>query len=137
MSDEQFQTFEDFWPHYVREHAQPLTRRLHFVGTVSALGCVAGALLTRRFRYLPLALVAGYGPAWIAHFFVEGNRPATWQHPLWSLRGDFRMFALMCIGQMDAEVERAKAAAKPSTSTPNGAGRATKATTSPTDPGAN
>lgn len=106
-------TFEEFWPFYVREHSQKLTRQLHFVGTTLALGCAAGALLTRRRWLLLLAPVAGYGPAWISHFFVEKNRPATFQHPLWSLKADFVMWLKTIDGTMDAEVDRVLAEEQP------------------------
>ena len=101
-----FQTFDEFWPFYVREHANKQNRQLHFVGTTLALGLVAGGLLTKRRWMLLAAPVAGYGFAWVGHFLVEGNRPATFKHPLWSLRGDFKMWSMMVRGEMDAEVER-------------------------------
>jgi hypothetical protein len=50
---------------------------------------------------------AGYGFAWIGHFVFEKNKPATFTYPLWSLRGDFRMYRLMWLGRMDPEVKRA------------------------------
>ncbi|APR81454.1 Hypothetical protein A7982_06803 [Minicystis rosea] len=104
--DKPFETFEDFWPFYVREHANPTNRKLHFVGTSLAMATVATALLTKRRALLLAAPVFGYGFAWVGHFLVEGNRPATFKHPLWSLRGDFRMWWKMATGTMDAEVER-------------------------------
>ena len=106
MSVEPMHSFEDFWPHYVRAHANKNNRRLHFVGTSAALALVAGGVVTRRAWPLLLAPVVGYGFAWVGHFFVEGNVPATFGHPLWSLRGDFVMWKKMLEGTMDAEVER-------------------------------
>lgn len=103
---EKFESFEEFWPFYVKEHSDKTNRRLHFVGTSLALACVAGAVLTRRKWLLLAAPVAGYGFAWVGHFVIQKNRPATFKHPLWSLRGDFKMWAKMLDGTMDAEVER-------------------------------
>lgn len=110
MNEERFATFEEFWPFYVLQHAQKLTRTLHFVGTTAALACVATAALTRNPRWLLLAPVAGYGPAWFSHFFIEKNRPATFTYPTWSLLADLKMWSLIVSGDMDEEVERAIAA---------------------------
>ena len=72
---------------------------------VLAALAIAGARLSP--RWVLAALVLGYGPAWIGHFFFEKNRPATFTYPYWSLRGDFRMYRLMLTGKMAAELERA------------------------------
>ena len=45
---------------------------------------------------LPLT---GYGFAWVGHAFFEKNKPATFKHPLWSLRGDFTLFFDILIGR--------------------------------------
>ena len=100
------ETFEQFWDYYVGEHKEKATRLLHFVGTTSAIACVAGGLLTRRRWLLLLAPVLGYGPAWIGHFVVEKNRPATFSYPLWSLQADFVMWWKTIRGEMEAEVDR-------------------------------
>lgn len=107
---ERIESFEEFWPYYVGEHDDVWTRRLHLAGTTAALGTLAYALLKRRPALVPLALVAGYGPAWVSHFFIEKNRPATFTYPAWSLAADFVMAAKMLTGQMDAEVARVRAA---------------------------
>jgi hypothetical protein len=133
MSEQRYGSFEEFWPFYVREHANRLNRRLHFAGTSAAVACAALGLLTKRKWLLALAPVAGYGPAWIGHFFVEKNRPATFEYPLWSLRADFVMWWKIATDTMDEEVERAvaeeaareAAKAAPPEPKPNGAGRDT------------
>jgi hypothetical protein len=105
MAD-RFSDFESFWPHYLGEHSDPTTRALHALGTGLALGCLGAYALTRKRALLFGALAGGYGPAWVSHFFVEHNRPATFSHPLWSLRADLRMFRLTLLGQIDAEIAR-------------------------------
>jgi hypothetical protein len=67
---------------------------------------VANAALRRKPRWLLLAPLAGYFFAWIGHFLVEKNRPATFKYPLESLRGDFKMFGLMATGRMNEELQR-------------------------------
>ena len=103
---ERLRSFEEFWPFYVSEHHLEATRALHFTGTTLVLGAVAAAALVSPW-WLAAAPFLGYGPAWIAHFFVEKNRPATFTYPWWSLRGDFRMWWLMLTGRMRGEVDRA------------------------------
>ena len=114
-------TFAEFWPHYVREHAHRVNRRLHFAGTSLALVLLVVTVATG-WWWLAVALpVVGYGFAWVGHFVVEKNRPATFTHPLWSLAGDFKMFALTLAGRMDAEV--VKALGEPHSPIADGAGR--------------
>jgi len=98
-----FASFDDFFPYYVSQHSKPLTRRFHFVG--SHLGVAAAALgIARRSPGLVAAApVISYGLAWFSHFVIERNKPATFGHPLWSLRGDFLMIARMWQGR-DAEL---------------------------------
>ena len=107
MSDEKtFGSFEEFWPSYVRAHANKTNRALHFIGTTAAMACVGSALYFRKPSLLLLAPVVGYGPAWIGHFFIEHNKPATFANPIYSLRGDLLMWKKTLDGTMDAEVER-------------------------------
>lgn len=108
MSD-RYRSFEEFWPFYVLEHENKLNRRLHFIGTTSALAVLGAALIKKNPALIPLALVAGYGPAWVGHFIIQKNRPATFKYPLWSLMGDFRMWGKTLRGTMDREVERQQA----------------------------
>lgn len=98
--------FEHFWPFYVSQHRRPGTRALHFAGSTIALALIAIFAVTGRPALLAWALVAGYGFAWIGHYFIEKNRPATFQYPLWSLAGDMKMYALMWRGRMAVEVDR-------------------------------
>lgn len=100
-------SFADFWPYYLREHAKVRTRALHYVGTSLVVAIALGALLTQRWAFLVAMPVAGYFFAWVGHFAIEKNRPATFTYPLWSLRADFKMWAMAVTGRLGPELDRA------------------------------
>jgi hypothetical protein len=108
-----YTSFRQFWPHYLREHSRPATRRLHYAGTAAVLLLALGALGSGDWRLFALLPLAGYGFAWFSHAAVERNRPATFTYPLWSLAADFRMSWLWATGRLDRELADAGVAAKP------------------------
>ena len=98
-------SFSDFWPYYVRAHSRERTRVLHAIGSVLAV-VVLGVALAVNLWLLIAVPVVGYAFAWYAHFFVEGNKPATFGHPFYSLAADYVMVFKMLTGRMDDEVRR-------------------------------
>lgn len=87
-----FNSFRDFYPFYLSEHTNSTSRRLHVVGTSCVIGLCLISLLTKNWPLLWLLPLVGYSFAWVGHFIFEKNRPATFQHPLYSLMGDFNMW---------------------------------------------
>ena len=102
-----YQDFASFWPFYLREHSKPRTRALHYVGTSLVVALAIYAVISGRWWFLAAMPVAGYFFAWIAHFTVEKNRPATFTYPLWSLAADFKMWWLWLTGRLGRELEKA------------------------------
>lgn len=87
-----YTSFREFYPFYLSEHANVTCRRLHFIGSLVVLASIFLAIVAADARWLWLAPIAGYGFAWVGHYFFEKNRPATFAHPLYSLIGDWVMF---------------------------------------------
>jgi hypothetical protein len=104
---ERFTTYAEFWPHYLRAHSHPATRALHYIGTGLGIACLVGALASQIWWLLAVALVAGYGLAWIGHVVVERHWPATFSYPVWSFVSDFRMLALWLAGRLSPELSKA------------------------------
>jgi hypothetical protein len=99
-------TFAEFWPRYVADHSLPGTRALHLLGLAAGLGCAAVLASKRKWALLPFALIPGYAAAWAGHFLVQRNKPASFEHPLWSFIADYKMAGLMLTSRMDDEIKR-------------------------------
>ena len=99
-------TYPAFWSYYLKEHRKPATRALHYLGSIAAIACLVLGVAQEPglLFFIPLA---GYSFAWIGHFFVEKNRPATFSYPWWSLISDFRMFGLWITGRLRPHLKKA------------------------------
>jgi hypothetical protein len=101
----EFSDFEDFFPWYVGQHSKRATRWFHFAGTHLGAATALAGVATRRPALVAAFPPISYGMAWFSHFVIEKNNPASFGHPLWSLRGDVRMLVMMWQGR-DAELGR-------------------------------
>ena len=89
---ERYKTFKDFYPYYLSEHDSKHTKLMHFIGTSIGLVFLINFLLSFNFLYLLFAFISGYAFAWVGHFFIERNKPATFKYPFYSFIGDHKMY---------------------------------------------
>jgi hypothetical protein len=106
-TDKVYTTFWDFYPYYLTEHARPLNRGLHFVGTTLVIASAVALIVTHNWWWLLAMPVAGYGFAWVGHFIFEKNRPATFKYPFYSLGSDFVMYFHTITLQVNKRVDEA------------------------------
>jgi len=98
--EQRFESFKAFYPFYLGEHRNRTCRRFHVAGSLLVLIVLAAVLITGHWWGLILLPIIGYGFAWIGHFFFEKNRPATFKYPVYSLMGDWVMFADVLRGRV-------------------------------------
>jgi len=99
-------SLKEFWPYYVREHSRWGTRWLHFVGNTNLFFWLLLAIVYQSILMLAIAVISSYAFAWIGHFFVERNIPATFRFPVKAAVCDMVMYYKMWKGEMNAEVEK-------------------------------
>ncbi|MBL0028933.1 MAG: DUF962 domain-containing protein [Rhodanobacteraceae bacterium] len=98
---QRYASFAEFYPFYLGEHAHPVCRRLHVVGSTLVLAIIVAVIARIVSPWALLALpVVGYGFAWVGHFFFEKNKPATFKYPLYSFAGDWVMYRDILIGRI-------------------------------------
>ncbi|MEO0615293.1 MAG: DUF962 domain-containing protein [Pseudomonadota bacterium] len=97
---QRFEHFRDFYPYYLAEHADPRCRVMHFIGSTGVIAVVIAAIVTANAWWLLAMPLVGYGFAWLGHFVFEKNKPATFQYPLYSLAGDWVMYADILRGRI-------------------------------------
>jgi hypothetical protein len=95
-----FENYGEFYEFYLTQHANPVSRALHFTGTTILLCVLAWSIVMQTWWALVLLPLIGYGFAWTGHFVFEKNKPATFGHPLWSLASDFVMWWQMLTGKV-------------------------------------
>lgn len=94
-----YESFAEFYPFYLSEHSHPACRALHYIGSFGVLGIIAYAMITGNYMALWFTPLMGYGFAWVAHFFIEHNRPATFKYPFYSFIGDWFMLKDFLLGR--------------------------------------
>merc|ERR1712126_231740 len=95
-----FSSLDAFYPYYLCEHTKPSTKLIHVVATFNALSLWGkSAYGPWKWSYIGLGLLQGYGLAWYSHFFIEQNKPATWQYPWYSFVSDQRLFIESLLGK--------------------------------------
>lgn len=92
-----FKNFSEFYTFYLSEHSDRVNRRLHFSGCILIIVIVLFVIVTHIWIAFILVPLVGYGFAWVGHYFVEKNKPATFTYPVYSLIGDWVMFKDMVI----------------------------------------
>ena len=97
--EKRYTNFKDFYPYYLSEHSHKTTKLLHFIGTSISLYFLFSFFRTLDFVYIILSLLSGYGFAWVSHFFIEKNKPATFKYPFYSFIGDHLMFIEIIMGK--------------------------------------
>ena len=95
-----YRSFREFYPFYLSEHSNKVSRRLHFTGTSIALVLLIAAAITGMWWLAAAALVQGYAFAWVGHYFFEHNKPATFRYPGYSLMGDWRLWWEILTGKL-------------------------------------
>ena len=98
--EKKYETFAEFYPSYLSQHSNRTCRQLHFVGSTLVLLALVALVVTGALYWLLVALVCGYGFAWIGHYVYQKNQPATFKHPLYSLQGDWVMYGHMLRGKL-------------------------------------
>lgn len=99
MSEKEYKTFEEFYPYYLDQHREFGTRVTHFIGTSLFLGILITAIVRQQWVLVPVSIVCAYGFAWVGHFFIEKNKPATFKYPWMSLKGDFKLYFEILLGK--------------------------------------
>ena len=97
---ERYKTFKDFYPYYLSEHDNKYTKLTHFIGTSIGIFFLIQFFLSFNFLFILYALLSGYGFAWVGHFFIEKNKPATFKYPIYSFIGDWVMFKEIITGEI-------------------------------------
>lgn len=99
MSSE-FKSLQEFYPFYLTQHQNKMNLLCHFIGSCLVILILLHALFTGHLWEIILAIIVGYGCAWVGHYFFEKDKPTTFKYPLYSFCADWMMFKDMVTGKI-------------------------------------
>lgn len=105
----EYKTLAEFWPYYLSEHLNPVNRWLHVIGSGMGIGWLAAAVALQQPWLILAGVVNGYGFAWVGHFVIEKNRPATFKYPLKSFICDWIMIGNTLTGRIGKKIAELEA----------------------------
>jgi hypothetical protein len=108
MENKRIKTYKEFYEFYLSEHCKKGTRITHFIGTSLFILFFLLGVFTLSWKFVLGGIVSAYGLAWIGHFFIEKNKPATFQYPFWSLISDFKLYFQIWMGKEGFEASAGK-----------------------------
>lgn len=97
--EKEYKTFKEFYPYYLSEHKKTGTRISHFIGTSLFFIFFLTAFTENNYWWILASIITAYFFAWIGHFFIERNKPATFKYPWMSLKGDFKLYFQILTGK--------------------------------------
>jgi hypothetical protein len=102
-------TFQDFWPEYLRAHESRASRIAHFVGILLSLVLAAALVSCGMVFFLLLATVPAQIGAWLGHKLSPRKDRVSDEHPDWAALADLKMFGLALTGRLGGELRTALA----------------------------
>ena len=60
-ADRKYTSFKSFYPFYLSQHANPVSRKLHYLGTALVIGLLIWVLVNRHWQMLFLLPLLGFG----------------------------------------------------------------------------
>ena len=105
---QRYDSFEEFWPVYLRAHSKPGTRACHYFATVIGVGCALAAPVTQIWWLILVGIAGGYGVAIASHPLIEGNSALVRPHTVWAAYSDLKMFGFWATGRLQGELEKHK-----------------------------
>jgi hypothetical protein len=93
--------FSNFYLHYLLEHSNPATRRMHVFAQLATLSSIALSVVFGYFHFIPFQIAIGYIAGWYSHWRHEKNVPTTFSEPMWSLRAGRYMLRAILRGDIN------------------------------------
>jgi len=100
METAKFNSFKEFYPFYLSEHKKSLTKIFHVMGSLGVITIILYSIINQSWIALYFTPLCGYGFAWVSHFFIEKNQPATFKYPFYSFMGDWVMLKEILTGKI-------------------------------------